>query len=67
MLMALRIGLVLSRAGQASTHRLQPVQSSGATWMVNFIFGKFLELGIDRFESCRSILAAALDRTLFHG
>ena len=34
MLMALRPTCVLSLAGQTSTHRLQPVQSSGATWRV---------------------------------
>ena len=32
--MALCLGLALSLAGQISTQRLQPVQSSGATWMV---------------------------------
>src|SRR5512134_431983 len=34
MLSALRLGWVLSFAGQTSTHRVQPVQSSGATWTV---------------------------------
>ena len=32
--MALCFGLVRSLAGQTFTQRLQPVQSSGATWMV---------------------------------
>ena len=31
---ALCLGLALSFAGQTSTHRPQPVQSSGATWTV---------------------------------
>ena len=35
MLIALCFGFVLSFAGQTLTHRLQPVQSSGATWIVN--------------------------------
>ena len=34
MLMALCLGLALSLAGHTMTHRLQPVQSCGATWMV---------------------------------
>src|SRR5690348_2355502 len=34
MLMALCSGIVLLFAGQTSTHTPQPVQSSGATWMV---------------------------------
>jgi hypothetical protein len=32
MLSALREALDLSRIGQTSTHSVQPVQSSGATW-----------------------------------
>ena len=32
MLRALREGFLRSRIGQTSTHRPQPVQSSGATW-----------------------------------
>src|SRR5262245_6958489 len=35
MSIALCFGLVRSFAGQTLTQRLQPVQSSGATWMVN--------------------------------
>src|SRR5512133_2900740 len=42
MLSALRPTLDLSLAGQTSTHRAQPVQSSGATWMVYFIPGSSL-------------------------
>ncbi len=34
--MALCRGADLSLAGQTMTHRLQPVQSSGATWIVYF-------------------------------
>src|SRR4029453_18697604 len=34
MSMALCLGLVRSFAGHTLTHRLQPVQSSGATWIV---------------------------------
>src|SRR3954452_8308062 len=34
MSMALCFGLVRSLAGHTLTHRLQPVQSSGATWIV---------------------------------
>ena len=34
MSMALCFGFALSLAGQTITHRLQPVQSSGATWIV---------------------------------
>ena len=36
MLMALCRGFALSLAGQTTTQRLQPVQSSGATWIVYF-------------------------------
>ena len=43
MLMALREGLVLSLAGQFSTHKLQPVQSSGDIWIVNFLPGNSLK------------------------
>ena len=35
MLMALWLTSVLLLAGQTSTHTPQPVQSSGATWMVS--------------------------------
>ena len=35
MLIALRLTICLLRAGQMSTQTPQPVQSSGATWMVN--------------------------------
>ena len=34
MSIALCRGFALSFAGQTTTHRLQPVQSSGATWIV---------------------------------
>ena len=37
MLMALSRVSLLFLAGQTSTHRLQPVQSSGATWTVYFM------------------------------
>ena len=36
MSIALCFGFDLSLAGQTITHRLQPVQSSGATWIVYF-------------------------------
>jgi hypothetical protein len=36
MLIALSFASDLLRAGQMSTHNAQPVQSSGATWMVYF-------------------------------
>src|SRR5208282_3790559 len=36
MSIALWRGLLLSLAGQTMTHRLQPVQSCGATWIVYF-------------------------------
>ncbi len=41
---ALCLGLDLSRAGQTLAHRVQPVQSSGATWMVYFVPAKSLAL-----------------------
>ncbi len=44
MLRALRAVLVLSLAGQASTHKPHPVQSSGETWMVNLAPGNSLNL-----------------------
>ncbi len=37
MSIALCFGLALSLAGQTSTQSAQPVQSSGATWIVYFI------------------------------
>ena len=37
--MLLRLTSLLSWAGQAVTHRPQPVQSSGATWTVSDIPG----------------------------
>ena len=37
MSIALCFGFDLSLAGQTSTHSVQPVQSSGATWSVYFI------------------------------
>jgi hypothetical protein len=36
MLIAFSRASFLFLAGQMSTHNAQPVQSSGATWMVNF-------------------------------
>ncbi len=50
MLMALRLGSVLSLAGQASTHRPQPVQSSGALWMVATMPVNSLPAGLGRLE-----------------
>ena len=43
-LIALRSAFSLSLAGQAATHRPQPVQSSGATWTMNFQPGNSLPL-----------------------
>ena len=40
--MALRSGFVLSLAGQLSTHKPQPVQSSGEIWTVNLAPGNSL-------------------------
>ncbi len=37
MSIALCFGLALSLAGQTSTQSAQPVQSSGATWIVYFM------------------------------
>ena len=37
MSIALCFGFALSLAGQTITHRLHPVQSSGATWIVYFL------------------------------
>jgi hypothetical protein len=36
MLIALLLGSALFFAGHTATQRAQPVQSSAATWMVNF-------------------------------
>src|SRR5512136_1418765 len=44
MFKALRPAWVLSLAGQASTHKAQPVQSSGAIWMVYLVPGNSLNL-----------------------
>jgi hypothetical protein len=40
MLMAFSRGSLLFFAGQATTHRVQPVQSSGATCTVYFMPGR---------------------------
>ena len=55
MLIALCFGFDLSRPGQTWTQTLQPVQSSGATWIVYFIPGCSRDL-----KSCeRNVIGAA--------
>ena len=54
--MALRPTWLLSLAGQASTHNLQPVQSSGAIASVYFMFRKFFPASIGRYPACGGVL-----------
>ena len=55
MLMALWLESVLLLAGQTSTHTPQPVQSSGATWIVSRCSGS----SRDRNSLCRKSIGAA--------
>ena len=53
MLIALCLTTSLLLAGQTSTHTPQPVQSSGATWIVISMPGELLALVVDRLERRR--------------
>ncbi len=55
MFSALRPTWLLSLAGQTSTHRAQPVQSSGATWMEYRVSGNSFQLALRRLEGCRGL------------
>ena len=55
MLIAFQPGSVLLSTGQTSTQSVQPVQSSGATWIASSLFGR----SFARHDFVRKPLGAA--------
>src|SRR5512139_866156 len=64
MLRALRAALLLSLAGQTSTHRLQPVQSSTATWSAYTASGSSFQRALSVLKVGGASLSSAGSKTL---